>query len=433
MIILGAFITSVSVAYLYSQRDYTKYDEYQKLMGKLRSVQQNVYAGLGNGQSIQLHSISFGSNPIIEDQIAHQSAAGTGDSTWFYALVADGHAGAATGLLLKERLIPQVSLGLSTLDNKASNVDIINAIKSTFRDLDDGISNTALLQLKSGADPDSDAVKKVLAPAYAGSCALMALYDPSTYQLRVACTGDSRAVLGKYKENATGSGYDAIPLSVDQTGYNPKEVERIRLEHPGEEDVINHTNGRVLRFAISRAFGDVRCKWREEDTNLAREKYGGLRPIQPPGIVKTPPYFTAEPEVTETVIESGPAHPDFLIMASDGFWDYVSSEDAVYCVAEWLRRAGKQNQREEWSREEATDPKFPFTDEKDYLSWRVSKEDFVYESTSNAALHLAQNAFGGRRRDLFIGVMSTTGPISRNVRDDISIQVIFFKTRDEMK
>ena len=43
-----------------------------------------------------------------------------------------------------------------------------------------------------------------------------------------------------------------------------------------------------------------------------------------------------------------------------------------------------------------------------------------------SATHLVKNAFGGSRRGLFCGVMSTYPPISRYVRDDITVQVVFF-------
>jgi pyruvate dehydrogenase phosphatase len=50
---------------------------------------------------------------------------------------------------------------------------------------------------------------------------------------------------------------------------------------------------------------------------------------------ETPPYMTAEPVVTETDVNTGP-RGDFLVMASDGVWDHISSEDAVECIARWI-------------------------------------------------------------------------------------------------
>ena len=52
-----------------------------------------------------------------------------------------------------------------------------------------------------------------LAPAYSGSCALVSFYHSESQLLKVACTGDSRAVLGR--RNAAGE-WEAIALSTDQ-------------------------------------------------------------------------------------------------------------------------------------------------------------------------------------------------------------------------
>ena len=54
-----------------------------------------------------------------------------------------------------------------------------------------------------------------LAPAYSGSCALVSYYVSDLQLLKVACTGDSRAVLGR--RNAAGE-WKAIALSSDQVG-----------------------------------------------------------------------------------------------------------------------------------------------------------------------------------------------------------------------
>lgn len=54
-----------------------------------------------------------------------------------------------------------------------------------------------------------------LGPAYSGSCALVSYYHSDSQLLKVACTGDSRAVLGR--RNAVGA-WEAIALSKDQVG-----------------------------------------------------------------------------------------------------------------------------------------------------------------------------------------------------------------------
>ena len=54
-----------------------------------------------------------------------------------------------------------------------------------------------------------------IGPAYSGSCALVSYYHSESQLLKVACTGDSRAVLGR--RNAAGK-WEARALSRDQVG-----------------------------------------------------------------------------------------------------------------------------------------------------------------------------------------------------------------------
>lgn len=63
------------------------------------------------------------------------------------------------------------------------------------------------------------------------------------------------------------------------------------------------------------------------------------------------------------------------------------------------------------------------------LQWRVKPEYFVYED-DNAATHLIRNAFGGNRRELFSGIITASSNRAREVRDDTTVQVIFFGDSD---
>ncbi|KAF9045851.1 phosphatase 2C-domain-containing protein, partial [Rhodocollybia butyracea] len=171
--------------------------------------------------------------------------------------------------------------------------------------------------------------------AHTGSCALLSIYESDTKLLRVALTGDSRAVLGRKvrseaKDGATGAytyTYQVHVLSSDQNGHNAKEVERLEREHPGEKVV---ENGRVMGWGMARAFGDAAYKWSVDVQRELHERYLGDRVREN---MKTPPYLTAEPEITTTRIRKG----DFLIMASDGLWDCLTSDEAVGLVGLWLQ------------------------------------------------------------------------------------------------
>lgn len=103
-----------------------------------------------------------------------------------------------------------------------------------------------------------------LLPALSGSCALLAFLDAGRNKLHIACTGDSRAVMGVWVPDGSKEGgkWRVQPLSEDQTGRNPKEVERIQKEHPAEEKDTVIVRGRVLGgLEPTRAFGDSRYKW----------------------------------------------------------------------------------------------------------------------------------------------------------------------------
>jgi pyruvate dehydrogenase phosphatase len=129
--------------------------------------------------------------------------------------------------------------------------------------------------------------------------------------------------------------------------------------------------------------------------------------------------MTAAPEVTTRKVQSS----DFAILASDGFWDVMSNDDAVICVFRWLeaRRKGKAEIVEDTKTTGYT------WDKEGNPSYKATSEYFAIEDLDNAAVCLVKNALGGRRRGLFCGLLTLVTPISRNVRDDITVQVIFFK------
>lgn len=364
---------------------------------------------------------------------------------WAEWAIFDGHAGPRTANFLKDDCPPVVGQALwdaKCMDKPYSPNDwsIISVIKKAFLDLDKEILDTAAEKIQSGGALAD--VVATSAAAFSGSCALLALYDPANSVLRVANVGDSRAVLGRW-DPAAGK-YVAKPMSVDQTGFNQDEVARLKSEHPGEDDIVDPRSGRVHGIAVSRAFGDARWKWANSLSTMARDKYWGPNP-RPASMIKTPPYLTAEPEVMEIKVQTG-SHPDFLIMASDGLWDQMSSEDAVTCVQMWLDKnkpeavitepeptspedfVAKMTAKRAASFSSAADlaDDDTYYDENEKcMQWRVKPKHFVVED-DNCGVHLVKNALGGKRRDLFTGIMSVQPPLARNVRDDISVHVVFF-------
>jgi pyruvate dehydrogenase phosphatase len=296
----------------------------------------------------------------------------------------------------------------STADASLSPEVFDAAIKKAFVKLDDDVMNGAEAAAKAENLLLATTASR-LAPAYAGSCALLALYDPESRLFRLACTGDSRGVLGRERSNGT---WETIPLSDDQTCYNTSEVLRLQQQHPNEPDMIQ--KGRVLGMAITRGFGDGRWKWDAETQELMKDKFCGesLRPN-----LHSPPYLTAEPVVS--TIEIQPGH-DFVILASDGLWDHMTNEQAVDLVGRWVieqRGEGAEKSRAKAQDEQMQDgkvakrPRVVFGKD----TWKVT-EGSITVVDDNAATHLARNALGGANEEMLTGMLTLQAPQSREVR-----------------
>ncbi|KAF1851439.1 protein serine/threonine phosphatase 2C [Cucurbitaria berberidis CBS 394.84] len=384
------------------------------------------------------HGVRFRSNEPCEDYYALGTSPGPGERPWNYWSIMDGHAGRHTAFYLQWTLIPHLSSALLGLPATSSSPEIVETIKRTFLRVDKQIMDSARTAANWFPAANAAAIA-ALTPAFSGSCALLAAFDPANDTLRVACTGDSRAVLGRWDPSS--QSYTTIPLSVDQTGFNEKEVERLAAEHPDEPDIIDPKSGRLLGIAVTRAFGDHRWKWDNDFIKAVQCKFWGTAPRSGS---KTPPYMTAEPEVTETEVvrvdakdKGARGKSDFMIMASDGLWDRISSEHAVECVERWLDAKDRGNGSVKNDPQLlANPPVFPTPFALDSgvdvdvengkeVDWQATPEYFAIED-ENAAVCLARNAMGGTRRGLFFGILSVPGPLGRNAVDDTTIMVVFF-------
>ncbi|KAE8855589.1 hypothetical protein PTNB73_09875 [Pyrenophora teres f. teres] len=396
-------------------------DQFDKLCFGWMMTEDDAKRGVEGMPGVHMpitHGCRIRSNEPCEDFFAMGTSPGPGERLWNYWTVLDGHAGKHTALTLTWVLIPRVSSALSALATTASSPEIESALKNAFLAVDKSIMDRA----KTAANwfPAANAAAiAALTPAFSGSCALLAAFDPHTSTLRVACTGDSRAVLGRWDPES--STYTALPLSVDQTGFNEAEVARLNAAHPDEANMLDPASGRLLGMAVTRAFGDHRWKWDTETVKAAQHKFWGPAP-RPNS--KTPPYMTAEPEVTETkILRAGPTvtaggqgkgvgeggrKSDFLILASDGLWDRISSTHAVECISRYIsaRARGSGSVR--------ADPLLASSPPASYatsaslddgvtcdpangkeVDWKATPEFFAIED-ENAAVCLARNAMGGR-------------------------------------
>ncbi|KAA0172644.1 hypothetical protein FNF27_05868 [Cafeteria roenbergensis] len=135
-----------------------------------------------------------------------------------------------------------------------------------------------------------------------GATAVVALVTPT--DVLVANAGDSRCVLGRAGRS--------VEMSEDHKPTNA--AERRRIVRAGGSVALGRVNGEL---AVSRAMGDYGFK--------------GRRDLGPEAQM-----VTAAPDVRSM---SRHARDELLVLACDGVWDVISSDDAVRFVRDRLRSA----------------------------------------------------------------------------------------------
>lgn len=206
--------------------------------------------------------------------------------------VFDGHGGAQVAKFCAEQW-PQV-----VMKGDASNASA--ALYDSFLQVDDMLQG--LGQEMSASD--------VGHPDNVGCTAVVSVISPDS--IIVANAGDSRAVLSREGR--------AVALSKDHKPNLPKEAARIRKaggfvseKRLGPNEVLSRVNGKL---AVSRAMGDLSFK---KNTELS---------------------------VTEQLVSCAPevrtwrrqAEDEFMVIACDGVWDVLSSQQVVDRVHKDLNR-----------------------------------------------------------------------------------------------
>ncbi|KAG6378623.1 phosphatase 2C-like domain-containing protein [Boletus reticuloceps] len=430
---------------------------------------------------------SVAANDPLEDAhaeaiVAREPSDPKGPGDWLFFAVMDGHGGPHTSRLLSNTLINAIVLQLSSLIHGSSGPmfskpgvqnpqTISSAIQSAFTKLDAELINAPLKVLASNMDKES-LLKKIIPdlsehplalpmmlPAVSGSCALMAVFDTAQRDLYVACSGDSRAVAGFWEESADGTGSWRVEvLSEDQTGRNPNELKRMQSEHPKDEAENVIRAGRVLGgLEPTRAFGDARYKWPARSSgcvsaihffcNTIREMtlkslsqafmVGNNQPLRPaPASLKTPPYVTATPVVTHRKfsLDDGPSDASkrlgsrFVVLATDGLWDKLSSEEVVALVGGHLKGLRGTVSKAQLQTLVPTSSGSPTVEGKDKV--RRNTEGSWFFQDDELSVHLIRNAFGGGDTSALRKLMSIPSPFARRYRDDTTVSVIWWDEQD---
>lgn len=233
-----------------------------------------------------------------------------------YVGLYDGHGGEECANILHDQLHSWVFK-----DFKENGERMGEALESCFLELDSFVCDY-LLQ------------KGDLSGSTATSIVMMRSSDQRGVSMTVAHVGDCRLVLvrrnGEVVNITSDHRLDCAP-------------ERERIIKSGGRVVNNRVNGVM---AITRAFGDLEFKGllgpRGNDSSASSM---GIAPIlqqqQNPFAKdeeKTPALLTARPDVHSVALD--PATDECLVLACDGLWDVLTSEEAAEIVRERLKLHG---------------------------------------------------------------------------------------------
>ncbi|KAF9977258.1 hypothetical protein BGZ73_006519 [Actinomortierella ambigua] len=375
-------------------------------------------------------------NPIEDDLSKHVVRGRDRSEDQYFFGIFDGHGGWCCSHRVAQELAPHVAAELSLVADRSQSSAVVEAIERAFMHLDDKIVYQSVFDMVVDSEGNMRPPSKALAttmllPAVSGSCALLAYIDARTNDLYVACTGDSRAVLGVKEKKSDGTHvWKAVTMSYDQTGRTKSEVVRMREEHPGEEDTVI-MRGRVLGgLEPTRSFGDARYKWSRE----AQDKIFMLHPAYrtPSAYLKTPPYVTAKPVVKHHKLRP---EDSFLVMATDGLWDMLTTDEVVQLVGDLLD--GKKDVEEKFLDRSKTGSEQTGQQEQELTPTNLKPKgpvsqmrQFTFRDHTNASTHLIRNALGGADEDKLGATMAVPPPMSRVYRDDMTVTVVFFSEQD---
>ncbi|CAL9007873.1 unnamed protein product [Prunus brigantina] len=167
-------------------------------------------------------------------------------------------------------------------------------------------------------------IKPLLASV--GSCCLVGVVCSGL--LYIANAGDSRVVLGRLEK--TVKQVKAVQLSIEHNASIESVREELRSLHPDDPQIVvlKHKVWRVKGLIqVSRSIGDAYLKRQEFNKEPLLAKFRLSEPFHKP-ILK------AEPTI---LVQKLYPEDQFLIFASDGLWEQLTSQEAVDIVQNYPR------------------------------------------------------------------------------------------------
>jgi len=162
-----------------------------------------------------------------------------------------------------------------------------------------------------------------------------------------------------------------------------------------------------------------------------------IRPA--PAGLKTPPYVIATPVVTHRKLSlPEPGSPErkpssslkFLVLATDGLWDELSSEQVVALVGGYFAGLKGTVSKSSLSARVPTTSGSPTVQGKEKVKEGAQKGSWAFVD-NNVSAHLIRNALGGGDEDGLRKILSIPAPHSRRWRDDITVTVVWWEEAQE--
>ncbi|CAL4963241.1 unnamed protein product [Urochloa decumbens] len=269
--------------------------------------------------SSELEAIRWGSAKLqgARDEMEDEVVLRTGSllDGFSFAAVFDGHAGFSAVKFLRDELYKECAAALdggAVLSTK--NLDAITAsIQRAFAAVDAKLT-TWLEQM----DKDDDSGATATAMFLRNDVLVVSHIGDSCLQV-ISRGGRPEALTGSHR-----------PYGNNQTSL--EEVKRIRAAGGWIVD------GRICGdISVSRAFGDIRFKTRKNEMLVKGVKEGRWTEKFISRIKFKEDIIIASPDVS--LVELGP-DVEFILLATDGLWDYIKSSEAVAFVRDQLRQHG---------------------------------------------------------------------------------------------
>jgi serine/threonine protein phosphatase PrpC len=258
----------------------------------IRKIHQFTHIGF-NGES----------DKDFNQDIAFVERKFAGDNIFIFLGVCDGHGvhGHEISDFLRNNLPKELSKSLNHKDLETKDIklkkNIFNVIESTFIKINNMVT-------------DDESINTY----FSGTTCVSVIYTPK--KLICANVGDSRAVLGRYEKHTK----KWVPLELSRD-HKPTE--------PDEATRILNRGGRIKPFIDEQTgeeFGPKRIWVKNEDVpGLAMTRSFGDSVAASVGCI-------CLPEIKEFEFDEG---DKFLILASDGIWEFIESEECINIIGKY--------------------------------------------------------------------------------------------------